>query len=65
MWPEYDRASDTLFFVYTSMWELSSSDFYLLCRVGRKWMYGGLLFVGSSGCLAWTVLHLLGECNIL
>ena len=21
--------------------------------------------MGGSGCLAWTVLHLLGECNIL
>ena len=24
-------------------------------------MHAGFLFVGGSGCLLWTVLHLLGE----
>ena len=51
--------------VFCSQGHDLTCDFNLLCRIGRKWAHGGLLIVSSFGCLAWTVLHLLGEWNIL
>ena len=60
MWPEL-----VINYVHVQVQVCGNSivlhHFYLLFRIGRKWIHGGFLLVGSSGCLAWTVLHLLSE----
>ena len=34
---------------------------FLLSSAGRRWTHGGLLIASGIGCLAWVLLHWMGE----
>ena len=34
---------------------------FLLSSAGRRWTHGGLLIASGIGCLAWVLLHWMGD----